>query len=331
MRAVHPDVEALIAAGKAAGSLPFEAMSPDEARRAYASRRDLLQLPPDAVSEKRDITIAGPGGPLALRLYRPVGATADEILPCLVYMHGGGWVFGNLESHDGLCCRLANEAGCCVVAVDYRLAPEHPFPAAVEDCASAYGHVAREAGSLRVDPGRLALGGDSAGGNLAAVLAIMARDGSLAPARFQILLYPVVDLDRTIEDYGPNSPGMTITGATMAYFLDHYAPDVSTRADWRASPIKAATLAGLPPALVVTCGHDPLGEEGRRYAERLERDGVAVTALHLADQTHGILTMTKVIRPTAGIIAYVGAALRGAFQSAPSGDAPAAATGAAGH
>ena len=318
MSAVHPDVEALIAAGRAAGSKPFEALTPEEARVAYAARREVLQLPPDAVAEKRDFAVAGPAGPIPLRLYRPAGVDADSVLPCLVFMHGGGWVFGNLESHDGLCCRLANASGACVVAIDYRLAPEHPFPAAVEDCAAAYAAIARDAAALRIDPTRLAVGGDSAGGNLAAVLALMGRDGDLPAPVYQVLLYPVTDLDRTREDYGPDSDGMVITGATMVYFQGHYVPDVASRGDWRASPLKAASLTGAAPALVVTCGHDPLAGEGRAYAERLQREGVRVAALHLSDQTHGVLTMTKVIRAAATLQDFIGASLRDAFR--PSGE-----------
>jgi acetyl esterase len=308
MSAIHPDVAALIALGRAAGSLPFEAMSPEEARRAYAERRLLLQLPPDHVAETRDLTIEGPGGPLRLRLYRAAGTGADEILPCLLYLHGGGWVLGDLDSHDGICCRLANEAGCCVVAVHYRLAPEHPFPAALEDAAASLRWLSREAVSLRIDPARIAVGGDSAGGNLAAVLALMGRDGTVPASVFQLLLYPALDM--TMESYAGTTEGMTITPATMRYFIDHYVPDPADRTDWRASPLNAATLAGTPPAFVLTCGHDPLRDEGRLYASRLEREGVPVTALHLSDQTHGMLTLSKVIGAFPRTLAYVAAALR---------------------
>jgi acetyl esterase len=316
MIGVHPDIEALIAAGKAAGSLPFEAMMPLEARAAYAARRETLQLPADEVSERRDLKVPGPGGAIALRLYRPHGLPAEATLPCLVYMHGGGWLFGDLESHDGLCCRLANEAGCCVIAIDYRLAPEHPFPAAIEDCAAAYASIAADAAALRIDPAQIAVGGDSAGGNLAAVLALMGRDGIVPSAVYQVLLYPVVDLDRDLDDYGRNTTGMVITGATMVYFRDHYTPCPADRADWRVSPLKARSLAGLPPALVLTCGHDPLATEGRTYAERLEREGVRVTLLHLSDQTHGMITMTKAVGVATGIQDFVAASLRDAFRIA---------------
>ncbi len=314
MIAIHPDVLALLALGREAGSLPFEAMSPEEARRAYAGRRLLLQLPPDPVAEMRDVTIDGPAGPLSLRAYRGAGTPEGEALPGLLYLHGGGWVLGDLDSHDGVCCRLANEARCWVVAVRYRLAPEHPFPAALEDSAAALRWIAGEASGLLVDPGRLAVGGDSAGGNLAAVLALMGRDGTVPPCACQVLLYPATDLAMTSESYRTTTEGMTITPATMRYFIDHYVPDVSDRQDWRASPLKAASLAGLPPAFVLTCGHDPLRDEGRLYGARLEREGVPVTALHLADQTHGMLTLSKAIGAVPGTLAYVGAVLREAWR-----------------
>ncbi len=315
MSHVNPDIEALIAAGKAAGSLPFEALSPLNARPIYDARRGVFQLPPEAVSERRDFSVPGPAGPVPLRLYRPAHVGADTTLPCFVFMHGGGWVFGGLDSHDSLCCRLANKAGCCVIAIDYRLAPEHPFPAAVEDCAAAYAAIAADAVRLRIDPSRIAVGGDSAGGNLAAVLALMGRDGTLPLPLQQTLIYPVVNVDQELDDYGANSPGMLITGATMVYFRDHYVPHGADRLDWRASPLKATSLANLPPALMVICGHDPLRTEDRAYADRLERDGVKVTLLQLSDQSHGVITMTKVVRIAIDIQDFVAASLRDVFRT----------------
>ena len=157
----------------------FETLTPAEARAVYSAGRTVLQKQPEDVAETRDSAVEGPGGPIACRLYRGAG-TAEGLLPGLLYLHGGGWVIGDLASHDGVCRRLANAAGCWVMAVDYRLAPEHPFPAAVEDCAAALGWLAAHAGEVGIDAGRLAVGGDSAGGNLAAVLALMGRDGALA-------------------------------------------------------------------------------------------------------------------------------------------------------
>ena len=315
MRAVHPDVAAMIAAARAAGSLPFEAMEPAVCRQAYSARRPLMQEPREAVSVFRDLSAEGPSAAVPLRLYRSLGTSETETLPGLVYLHGGGWVLGDLETHDAICCRLANEARCAVVAVEYRLAPEHPFPAALEDCVAAFAHVVRNAEALGIDPDQIAVGGDSAGGNLAAVLALMSRDGALPPALYQLLLYPAVDLGMSSPSYAAPTAGMTVSPATMRYFVDHYVPDPEQRDDWRVSPIRAASLAGAPPALVVTCGHDPLRDEGRLYAARLEREGVPVTLLHMSDQTHGMLTLTKPIRAAGGVLAFVGAMLRDAFRA----------------
>ena len=314
MTNINPDVEALIAAGRAAGIFPFEAMTANEARRAYAARRETTQLAAEEVSERRDFTVSGPAGPIPLRLYRPAHVSADLPLPCLVFMHGGGWVLGNLDSHDGLCCRLANQARCCVISIDYRLAPESPYPAAIDDCVAAYTAIVTDAATLKIDSLRIAVGGDSAGGNLAAVLALMGRDGTVPPPIQQTLIYPVVNIDQSLDDYGPNSAGMFITGATMVYFRDHYIPHAADRANWRASPLKASSLAGLPPTLIVVCGHDPLKSEGRAYADRLDREGVKVTLLQLSDQPHGVITMTKAVRAAINIQDFVAASLRDAFQ-----------------
>jgi acetyl esterase len=316
MSAVHPDAQALLTLVRESGRPPYEALSPTEARRAYAAGRVLLQPPPVEVAELHDLTVAGEAVDVPLRLYRGMGTSATEILPCLLYLHGGGWVIGDLESHDGVCRRLANDARCCVIAVDYRLAPEHPFPAAIDDCVAALAWAAGNAGALRIDPAQIAVGGDSAGGNLAAVLALMGRDGTAPRSVFQALLYPVVDLTMSSESYERITEGMPVTARTMRYFVGHYTPDAAQRTNWRASPLRAASLQGAPPALVLTCGHDPLCDEARQYAQRLERDGVRVAALHLSDQIHGILTMGKVIGATDGTLTFIAAALRDAWRSA---------------
>ena len=308
MPALHPDVQALLAMLRAADAQPLESLPPEAARRSYLAGRRALQPPPDEVAQIRDLAAPSPAGPVPLRLYRGEGTAPEERLPCLVYLHGGGWVLGNVESHDWVCRRLANLTRASVISVDYRLAPEHPFPAAVED-AAALAFVVERAEGLGVDPARLAVGGDSAGGNLAAVLALMGRDGALPRTAMQVLLYPAVDLAMTSEGYERIVAGQPLTAGTMRYFVDHYVPEIRDRTDWRASPARAASLAGTAPALVLTCGHDPLCEEARAYAHRLERDGVPVTALHLSDQTHGILTMSRLVRTSATILSFVAEAL----------------------
>lgn len=309
MPALHPDVQALLAMLRAANAQPLEALPPEAARRGYLAGRRALQPPPDPVAEIRDLAAPSPAGPVPLRLYRGEGTAPGTPLPCLLYLHGGGWVLGSIESHDWICRRLANLMRACVISVDYRLVPEHPFPAAVEDAAMALAFVAEQAEGLGIDPTRLAVGGDSAGGNLAAVLALMGRDGALPRTAMQVLLYPSVDLGLTSEGFERITEGQPLTAGTMRYFVDHYAPDAADRTDWRASPARAASLAGTAPALVLTCGHDPLCEEARAYAHRLEREGVPVTALHLSDQTHGILTMSRLVRTSATVLSFVAEAL----------------------
>ncbi len=314
--ALHPDAEKLLDLIRATGRPPLETLPVAEAREAYAASRAVLQPPPDEVAEVRDLSIPGPGGPLPLRLYRGAGTSDTAALPALLFLHGGGWVIGALDSHDGACRRLANLAACRVVAVDYRLAPEHRFPAAVDDAAAALAWVAANAASLGIDPARLAVGGDSAGGNLAAVLALMGRDGTAPATACQVLIYPAVDFAMDTQSYARFTEGVPLTAATMRWFADHYAPDPAQRLDWRASPLRAERLAGTPPALVLTVAHDPLADEGRAYAARLEAEGVRVTTLHLSDQVHGIVTMGRVIAAADQVLRCAADALRDAWRVA---------------
>ncbi|WP_424138777.1 alpha/beta hydrolase [Roseomonas chloroacetimidivorans] len=314
MQAVHPDALRLLDQIRAAGSPTYESLPPAEARLAHAARGRALQSEPDPMAGIREMEARDGEFRVPVRLYRPAAAAPGALMPCLLFLHGGGWVLGSLETHDWVCRRLARESGGCVLSVDYRLAPEHPFPAAVDDALAALRWLAREAGALGIDPARIALGGDSAGGNLAAVLALMGRDGMAPPSIFQALLYPAVDLDVVEGGYGPRTPGMVLTAETMHYFIGHYLPDPAMRSDWRASPLRAPSLRDTPPALVLTCGHDPLAREGRLYAERLKREGVRVTALHVSDLPHAVLTMDKAIGPAAALLNFVAAMLRDAWR-----------------
>jgi acetyl esterase len=292
--AIDPDTQVVLDMIRLAGRPPFEALPPEEARQAYAASRKLLQLPPEDVAESRDHTIEGPLGPIGLRHYRPIGTEAADILPALVWYHGGGWLLGDLDSHDVACRRLANATRCRVIAVDYRMAPEHVFPAAVNDCFTATRFVFDSAASLGVDPTKIAVGGDSAGGNLAAVMALMSRDGALPRIAFQLLIYPATDMMMTTVSSTTIGPGVPLTSATMKWFIDHYAKGHET--DWHASPGRVASVAGTAPALVLTCTHDPLRDEGIDYARRLEREGVRVVHLHFSDQIHGFMSMGRMIR-----------------------------------
>ena len=307
MPTLHPEVESLLELSRKAGARPFEDLTPEQARAAYAAGRDVLQPATEDVASVRDVTISTKSGSLTLRVYRGAGTQPDEKLPCLVFLHGGGWVIGDLQSHDRVCRALANRARICVVAVDYRLAPEHRFPAALDDSVSALNWVNDNAQELSISPGRIGVGGDSAGGNLAAVLALMGRDGSAPASMFQALIYPVVDLTASSDSYRRVTSGVPLTAATMHYFINHYTPEASDRLDWRASPAKASSLRGTPPALVVTVAHDPLCDEGRAYAQRLEDDGVRVSAIHLSDHMHGMLMHGRLIRASNLMVDHVGA------------------------
>jgi acetyl esterase len=292
--AIDPDTQAVLDLIRLAGRPPFETLTPGEARQAYAASRKLLQPQPEDVAETRDTTVPGPLGPIGVRLYLPAGTAASDVLPALIWYHGGGWLLGDLDSHDVPCRRFANAARCRVIAVDYRMAPEHAFPAAVDDCAAVTKYVFENSASLGVDPTKVAVGGDSAGGNLAAVIALMSRDGTLPPVAFQLLIYPATDMTMTTVSSTTIGPGVPLTSATMKWFIDYYAKGHET--DWRASPIRVASVAGTPPALVLTCTHDPLRDEGIDYAKRLEREGVRVVHLHYSDQIHGFMSMGRLIR-----------------------------------
>ncbi|AMV48329.1 alpha/beta hydrolase [Paraburkholderia caribensis] len=306
-RALNRDVEALIRQARLAGAQPLESLPHEETRRVYAASRREQQPPFDPLDDMRDVQIPVVDGSITLRIMR--SGAAGEVLPCLLFMHGGGWVLGDLDSHEGMCRKLAVRAHCCVISVDYRLAPEHPFPTAVEDSVAALLWVTKHAEALSIDPARIAVGGDSAGGNLAAVLSLMGRNCCVPKPVFQLLLYPAVDLRMASTSFDHAAQGMLVDSKTIRWFVDQYAPREADRDDWRASPARASSLAGTPPAFVLTCGHDPLCEEGRAYAERLERDGVAVTALHLSDQAHGVLNTGKDIAAVASALNMAAATL----------------------
>lgn len=311
--ALDPDTLVVLDMMRAAGRPPFEQLTPDEARAAYAATRAALQPDPEDVAEVRDLSAPGPLGDIPLRSYRPAGSAGVEVLPALVYYHGGGWLLGGLESHDVICRRLANLACCAVISVDYRMAPEHKFPAAVQDSAAATRWVVENAGLLRLDPARVAVGGDSAGGNLAAVMALMARDGDLPKPAFQLLIYPATDMMMVTVSSQTVREGVPLTSSSMKWFIGHYLRDAADGLDWRASPLRAASLAGTAPALVLTASADPLRDEGLAYAERLEREGVRVKLLHVSDQVHGFISMGRIIRAADVLLQAMGAVLRQAL------------------
>ncbi len=272
------------------GVPPLSALSVGGARRLLDDlfTFDPEQLPP--VGRVRDLSIPGGdvGTELPVRVYEP---DADGPAPVVVYFHGGGWVVGNLDTHDATCRTLAAESGSVVVSVDYRLAPEHPFPAPVEDCYAALEWVAENAAVVGGDPGRLAVAGDSAGGNLAAAVALLARDRDGPSLAHQVLVYPVTDFDLTTDSYEENAEGYFLTREDMAWFWDHYLERPVDRSNPYAAPLQARDLSNLPPATVVTAGFDPLRDEGVAYADRLDEAGTSVSHHHYEGVIHGFFGM----------------------------------------
>jgi acetyl esterase len=293
---LHPQARALLRLIEERGVPPTHTLSPPEARRLYRERRAFTQPEPPVVGERRELSAEG----IPLRMYRPLAAAPDRPLAALVYLHGGGWVIGDLDTHDTLCRELANGAGCAVISVDYRLAPEHRFPAAFDDALAATRWVRHQAGSLGLDAARLAIGGDSAGGNLAAAVAIALRDdaeeGDTAPPlAFQLLIYPATDQRRNLPSHQRNGQGYLLTSDTIRYFHDHYLPDPALDLDWRASPLLHENLAHLPPAFVLVAGYDPLHDEGAAYAQRLSEAGCHASLVNFERQIHGFILMGRVI------------------------------------
>ena len=296
---------------------PTHTLTPQEARSFYRDRRAVLQPDPPAVAQVQALRAPGPHGPIPLRLYRPLPSAlvTAGTLPVLVYYHGGGWVIGDLDTHDTLCRELANAAGCAVVAVDYRMGPEHRFPAAVDDALAATRWVHQQAAMLGLDPARLAVGGDSAGGNLAAVVALAARDAGDLPIAFQLLIYPATDMRRSAPSHTSNGQGYLLTKDTIDYFHDHYIVDVAHDLDWRASPLLHADLSKLPPALVLTAGYDPLRDEGLAYSVRLTEAGNRASYVCFERQIHGFITMGRVLDEANTAVALCAAELRRALRN----------------
>jgi acetyl esterase len=295
---LHPQVVTMLQQLAALNLPPVHEQSPEEARK-----RPRLPVTPEPVFQIENRHIPGPGGPLGIRIYRPEDRSP---LPVLVYFHGGGWVFNSLDSHDHTCRALANASSCVVVSVDYRLAPEHKFPAAVEDAYAAVLWVGREAASFGGDPERLAVGGDSAGGNLAAVAAIRCRDESGPHLCCQLLIYPVTDYGFDTPSYNRYANGYMLTRNAMIWFWHHYLSDEADGRHPFASPLRARNLAALPPALVITAEYDPLRDEGEAYAARLRECGVPVTLRRYEGMVHGFFnnsplldTATEAIHDTA--------------------------------
>jgi acetyl esterase len=279
-------------------------------RREIELRASVFAPRPPALAAVESIRLRGAAGEIAARLYRPRPDTSAQ--PALVYYHGGGWVVGSLDSHDPVCRALAVGASCVVISVDYRLAPEHRFPAAVEDAEDAFRAVCQDAARLGIDPARVAVGGDSAGGNLAAVVAQRTRQGGPRPC-FQLLVYPAVDMTMSMPSIQSLGQGYALEREEMEWYRAQYLTLGMDLRDPRASPLHAEDLSGLPPAFVMTAGFDPLRDEGDAYADRLRAAGVAVQHVCYGPLVHGFLNTTGAIDGARGALGDAVEALRAAL------------------
>jgi acetyl esterase len=291
---LDPQMKAVLDQAAAAGGKPFHQMTPVEARQAIDSMFAAFRGAPVEVGNVEDRKIPGPAIPIPVRIYTPAGRGP---FGALVYFHGGGWVIGNIETHDATCRQLAAGAGCVTISVDYRLAPEHKFPAGPEDCYAATKWVSDNARSLNVAQDRIAVGGDSAGGNLAAVVALMARDRGGPKLAFQLLIYPATDCaDDTPSqhEFAEVSPDYLLSRADMEWFWGHYLGP-GDKSNPMACPALAKSLANLPPAFVLTAEVDPLRDEGEAYAEAMRTAGVNVTLKRYNGVCHGFFSMASMI------------------------------------
>jgi acetyl esterase len=304
---LHPQARAVLDQFAAAASFDVTKLSAAEVRRLF----DEMSLPRTAepVARVEDRTAPGPAGDIPLRLYAPEGG---EPRPAIAYFHGGGFVIGSIDTHDAVCRALANATGAVVASVGYRLAPEHRYPAAAEDCWAATRFLAEQGEAIGVDPRRIAVAGDSAGGNLAAVTALLARERGPA-LRFQLLVYPVADFRFDTPSYRESGEGYFLTETMMRWFWDQYLEEPRQGEEPTASPLRAKDLSGLPPALVVTAEYDPLRDEGEAYAARLREAGVPVELRRWPGQIHGFVSMFDLIEDGRAALAEAAAALRGAL------------------
>jgi len=307
---LDPEVKAFLDLLAAAGVLPNDQLGVEEARRVTDAGAPALFGPLDPVGSVVDQAVPGPAGPVRVRVYEPAGA--ERPYPALVYLHGGGWVVGSLDSHDGVCRALAARTPCVVVAVDYRLGPEHRFPAAVEDAWAATAWVAEHAASIGADTARVAVGGDSAGGNLAAAVALRARDHGL-PLALQVLVYPAMDYDFDRPSYVAYADGYGLTREAMRWYWDLYLGPDGDGFDPEASPLRATDVVGVAPALVITAEYDPLRDEGEEYAARLAEAGVSVTLSRYDGIIHGFFRMPGTISRAHHALDESAAALSAAF------------------
>ena len=274
------------------GRPPLHTLPYTAGRQAVDKMSEDSEASPPDVGEVADGAFAGPGGEIRFRRYRPLGAAAGP-LPALIYYHGGGFVIGNLDTHDSTCRRLASKSRCLVIAIDYRLAPEHPFPAPIDDGIAAFRHIRDNAASFGADATRLAVGGDSAGGAIAAVVCQACRDAGEKTPAFQMLIYPATDSSKPSRSRREFAEGYFLTKDLIDWFWKAYVPAATDLGDLRLSPLLARDFLNLPPAFVLTAGYDPLRDEGRAYADRLIDAGVKTTYVNYPGTIHGFFSLTR--------------------------------------
>lgn len=307
---LDPQAEALLQLMDKLNVPPLNTLTPTQSREMMKGWTALSSAPQE-VAQVEDLSVPGPAGPIPARIYTPQGAGP---FPILVYFHGGGWVICDLDTHDNLCRSLVNGASCVVVSVDYRLAPEHKFPAAVDDAYAATQWVADSANRINGDSARIAVGVDSAGGNLAAVVSLMARDRNGPRLVYQLLIYPATNLSSLDTDsHRDFGDGYLLTKVDVEYFRDHYLGCEEDRWNWTASPLLAPDLSGLPPALVITGEFDVLRDEGEAYANRLKEAGVPTKCTRYAGMVHGFISMDGLLDRARDAIDEATAALHEAF------------------
>jgi len=306
---LDPQVQRVIDATNQMNLKPLEISTPEEARQAIRARTEALG-PFEKVAAVADHRVPVKGGEITVRVYSPGGLDPH---PALVFYHGGGWVIGDLYTHDGLCRSLTNAARCVVVSVDYRLAPEFKYPVAVEDSYAALVWCVGNAARLGIDARRVAVGGDSAGGNLAAVMALVAKERGGPPLAHQVLIVPVTDYDFGTASYRDNGTGYLLTREGMHWFWNHYLAREAQGLERYASPLRAPSLAGLPSALVITAEYDPLRDEGEAYAARLRNAGVAVTLTRYPGMIHGFIRMTRIVDQSRVALDQIAGSLQKAF------------------
>ena len=312
--ALDPQVQILLDLAKKAALPEVWQLTPDQGREQYAMRVNKLKFN-DTIFRAEDRRIQGPESDIALRIYTPRELKTGEKLPVLMWFHGGGFVIGSLDTHDSACRMLANQADCIVVSVDYRLAPEHKFPAAVDDCMAATKWVALHAVEFGGDANCMAVGGDSAGGNLAAVIAILARDAAHPKLAFQLLIYPCVAPEPETGSHHKFKEGYILSRNSITWFYKQYLRNAKDVKDFRFAPLNHEDLSALPPALVIVAGYDPLRDEGIEYTKRLIEAGNRVSLTNYEGMVHGFFLMGGALDASRRAVAESAAALKEAFDA----------------